>query len=130
MNISCKNSFTVCQKHCNYQKVDGVPMVHGGDMLKMMDRASAECARRFLYHSESSDSCRTVGVDKVTFLSGAYLGDIVVIKSHVKSVGKKSIKIFVECFLDKQEKDVKMSQGEFTYCSFLDGKPHPHGISL
>lgn len=122
--------FTIYPSDCNYMKVaDGSPMVHGGTMLLKMDRAAAELARKCLYNTEC-DSALTVAVQNVGFLKGAKLGDLIEIQVSFEYCGKRRMEFYVECFVEKWggEKEC-VAHGEFIFCSFKDGKPHPHGLS-
>jgi acyl-CoA hydrolase len=118
--------FTVFPDDCNYmQHLDGTPMVHGGTMLLKMDRAAAELARILIKGTECN-SVLTVGVNDVTFYHGAKLGDMIRLEVYPTAFGVKRIELLVECYVD----EVKMCDGKFVFCSFKDGKSHPHGIKL
>jgi acyl-CoA hydrolase len=123
--------FTVYPEDCNYMKVaDGSPMVHGGTMLLKMDRAAAELARKNLYNTEC-DSALTVAVHNLTFHHGAKLGDLIKIVVELQWVGKKRMHYYVECFVENWGGTHKLiADGEFVFCSFKDGKSHPHGLTL
>lgn len=124
-----RKTFTVYPSDCNYMKVaDGSPMVHGGTMLMQMDRAAAEFARKCLYDSEC-DSALTVGVNDVTFFSGAKLGDLINIDVTPLEFGNKRMEFLVQCHLEQWGgKEVLVAEGKFTFCSFKNGKSHPHGL--
>lgn len=124
-----KTWFTVYPEDCNYMKVaDGTPMVHGGTMLLKMDRAAAELARKCLYETEC-DSALTVGVENVIFHDGAKLGDLIEITVVNKEYGNKRMKFFVQCFAERWGGEKKlMAEGTFIFCSFKNGKSHPHGL--
>lgn len=131
MNIKWSKPFVVYPEDCNYMKVGNVPMVHGGAMLKYMDRSAAECVRRFLYDSPYVDASRTVGVDKICFLKPAKLGDLILVDCEVVRVTRKTIKVFVKCSIDNgNSSNIMMAHGEFTFCSFEGDNPHPHGLKL
>lgn len=124
-----QTTFTVYPSDCNYMKVNsGEPMVHGGTILLKMDRAAAELARKCLYNTEC-DSALTVGVENVIFHKGAKLGDIIDISVVDKAFGNKRMEFFVQCFVEHWggEKEL-IAEGEFIFCSFKDGKSHPHGL--
>lgn len=118
--------FTVFPSDCNYYKhEDGAPMVHGGTMLLKMDRAAAELARLTL-EGTSCNSALTVGVDNVIFHHGAKLGDMIRLEVSLFEVGIKRMTFRVECYV----KDTMMCSGLYHFCSFKDGKSHPHGVKL
>jgi len=121
-------NFCVYPEHCNYLKGDtGKPMVHGGSLLLQMDRAAANAVRIALFDSDCDES-RTVGVQDVTFFKGAELGDMIKIYSEIISLGLKRITCKVECMRVTKAGYEKMAAGTFAFCSFKDGKPHPHGL--
>jgi acyl-CoA hydrolase len=125
-----ESTFTVYPDDCNYHVVgDGkTPMVHGGTMLLKMDRVAAEHVRKLLYKTDC-DSALTVGVDKLTFYFGAKLGDLIHLYSHVVTFGMKRITVEVTCMVEEWGGDRKtMARGLFSFCTFKDGKSHPHGL--
>ena len=130
MNLKWTNSFTVYPEHCNHELGSGGTCIHGGTMLKEMDRTAAVAVRRLLYDTEC-DSSRTVGVDNLKFLYGAELGDLVVINATIVSLGLKRIEVYVEC--RKETTDIEgiiMATGTFWFVSFKEERPHPHNLAL
>ena len=132
MTYYYKTSFTVYPDDCNYLKVPGTDsaMVHGGTMLLKMDRAAAECIRKFLYETEC-DSALTVGVDDVIFYFGAKCGDLINIDAQITELGNKRITCLVSCYVEEWGGNQKlMAKGLFHFCSTKNGKSYPHNGKL
>lgn len=126
-------SFTVYPDMCNYMNVNDKPMVHGGYMLMMMDRVSAECSRRLLYSSPTqADSAVTVSVTDVTFFVGALLGDIIFLEAEVVKLGNKRIEIQVTGFREScTGSREKICEGKFIFVSRYGGDVSMnHGLVL
>ena len=91
----------------------------GGKAMAMMDEVSFMCGTRF---------CRkqlvTVSTDKIDFHKAIPSGSIVEAVARVESVGRTSLKIFVEIFLESMYKDGREMaiQGRFTFVALDDNK--------
>ncbi|MGN5956028.1 acyl-CoA thioesterase [Sphingobacterium lactis] len=91
----------------------------GGKAMAMMDEVSFMCGTRF---------CRkqlvTVSTDKIDFHKAIPSGSIVEAVARVESVGRTSLKIFVEIFLESMYKDGREMaiQGRFTFVALDDDK--------
>lgn len=120
-----RTSFTVYPEHCNYMQYEGKPMIHGGTMLLKMDRAAADCVRKLLRSSPHCKSARTVAVDNIKFNKGAALGDYLEIYCEISYLGIKSIEVEVSV---SKEDGSKMAGGNFTFVSFFNDSPYPHGL--
>jgi len=64
--------------------------VHGGNLLKLVDQASAIVAAR---HTHSN--VVTASVDRFDFISPAYIGNLVFIKASMNNVSRTSMEIGV-----------------------------------
>lgn len=91
----------------------------GGKAMAMMDEVSFMCGTRF---------CRkqlvTVSTDKIDFHKAIPSGSIVEAIAMVESVGRTSLKIAVEIFLESMYKDGRelAIQGRFTFVALDDDK--------
>ncbi len=91
----------------------------GGKAMAMMDEVSFMCGTRF---------CRkqlvTVSTDKIDFHKAIPSGSIVEAIARVESVGRTSLKIAVEIFLESMYKDGRelAIQGRFTFVALDDDK--------
>jgi acyl-CoA hydrolase len=117
--------FTVFPEHINV-----VGTLFGGTLLGKMDIAAATLARKLLYGTES-DGAVTASMDKVDFLSPGHVGDLIIIKSTLKSLGRSSMLIKCSVYReDRKGEKQKMCTGIFTFVSMKDGKPYQHGLSF
>lgn len=112
MNIKYSTSFTVMPQHANY-----MGMIFGGELLARMDIAAAECVRRLLYSTEEKLYSVTVGVNNVSFLVGALVGDLIFLECKVLNVGLKSITVGIVGYREKWENGEreKICSGEFSF---------------
>ncbi|MFZ4261136.1 acyl-CoA thioesterase [Sphingobacterium sp. HJSM2_6] len=91
----------------------------GGKAMAMMDEVAFMCGTRF---------CRkqlvTVSTDKIDFHKAIPSGSIVEAVARVESVGRTSLKIFVEIFLESMYKDGREMaiQGRFTFVALNEEK--------
>lgn len=105
-------SFTVMPCHSNY-----MTMIFGGELLARMDIAAAECIRTFLNSKSSNLYTVTVAVDKVTFLVGAEIGDLIWLECEIVRFGIKSFVVKIQGFRDQKgnPNKEKICTGEFTF---------------
>jgi acyl-CoA hydrolase len=97
--------------------------VHGGTIMRMCDEVAGIAAIR---HS----GCRvvTAGMDRMTFLSPVYVGDVVTVKATVNAAWRTSMEVGVRVEAEK------VHTGEVTHASTAyltmvalddDANPHP-----
>jgi acyl-CoA hydrolase len=124
-DIEYITDFTVFPEHINF-----VGTLFGGVLLGKMDIAAATLARKILYKTEA-DGAVTASMDKVDFLLPGNIGDLITIKSVLKSLGKSSI--LIQCKVYKEDmkgNTEKMCTAMFTFVAMKEGKPYPHGLSF
>jgi acyl-CoA hydrolase len=117
--------FTVFPEHINF-----VGTLFGGVLLGKMDIAVATLARKILYKTEA-DGAVTASMDKVDFLIPGNIGDLITIKSYLKSLGRSSI--LIQCKVYREDKFgniEKMCTAMFTFVAVKEGKPIPHKLSF
>lgn len=131
----------------------GLNMIHGGKMLKEMDRFAAVLVKRCIRDAyQNSDLVNekyieysniphgyetelysvTVGVEKVSFQAPAYLGDVVHLSGNVFSPGKTSLKVKITAQAERMNTGqiIQMGSGVFIFCVMYNGQPFRHGIIL
>ena len=95
----------------------GLNMIHGGKMLKEMDRFAAVLVKRKIRESikqmilgnlitaENSKKLYsvTVGVDKVSFQAPAFIGDVVHLSGSVTHAGKTSLKVKINAQAERMD---------------------------
>lgn len=91
----------------------------GGKAIAIMDEVSFMCATRFC-----RKSLVTVSTDKINFHKAIPSGSIVEAVARVESVGRTSLKIFVQIFLESMYEDGRelAIQGGFTFVALDDNK--------
>jgi acyl-CoA hydrolase len=117
--------FTVFPDHINFTGT-----LFGGTLLGKMDIAAATLARKLLYNTDA-DGAVTASMDKVDFLVPGYLGDLITIKSVLKSLGRTSMLIQCKVYREDRRGNVeKMCTAMFTFVAVKEGKPTPHNLSF
>lgn len=119
-----ETNFFIFPQDCNYNP----PMVFGGKMLSEMDICAAGTVRRAMYDSPVKDALTTY-VDKVRFVRGAVIKDMIFMRGEIVKIGIKSITVYVEAFVevDGGKRD-KIAEGTFTFVAYdmkeMKGVPH------
>ena len=75
--------------------LNGANRLFGGILMQWIDEAAGIVAKR---HSMSNVT--TASVDNLTFLQGAYQGDMVVIKGKMTWVGSTSMEVCVDTYVE------------------------------
>ena len=65
--------------------------MHGGDLLKLLDRVAYTCATRYSGHYAV-----TLSVDKVLFKEGIRLGELVICLASVNFTGRSSMEVGIK----------------------------------
>lgn len=117
--------FTVFPEHINFAGT-----LFGGVLLGKMDIAAATLARKLIYATEA-DGAVTASMDKVDFLVPGHVGDLITIKSVLKSLGKSSILIQCKVYREDRKGNIeKMCTAMFTFVAVRNGKSIPHKLSF
>ena len=80
--------------------LNGANRLFGGILMQWIDEVAGIVAKR---HSMSNVT--TASVDNLTFLSGAYNGDMVVIKGKMTWVGSSSMEVCVDTYVENRRGD-------------------------
>ena len=80
--------------------LNGAGRLFGGILMQWIDEVAGIVAKR---HSMSNVT--TASVDNLTFLSGAYNGDMVVIKGKMTWVGSSSMEVCVDTYVENRQGD-------------------------
>ena len=75
--------------------LNGAGRLFGGILMQWIDEVAGIVAKR---HSMSNVT--TASVDNLTFLSGAYIGDMIVIKGKMTWVGSSSMEVCVDTYVE------------------------------
>lgn len=97
--------------------------IFGGWLISQMDLGGSILA-------QSTAHCRvtTAAVDGMSFLRPVYVGDVVTCYGQVQSIGRTSLKVRIEAWVQRATDPalLRVTEGLFTYVA-LDpaGKPQP-----
>lgn len=126
MNTDFSSTFTIMPKHCNYM----FPMVFGGAFFSEMDLCAACCVNRLLHDSE----CDSAVTHKFsgTFHKPTECGDIIFLNAIVMQLGKKSVSVHVNAFVEKRAIKGKsfVAEADFVFVTKKDGEYCNHGLVL
>lgn len=88
--------------------------IFGGWVLSQMDLASGISAAEFC-----KTRVTTVGIEAMSFLKAVHVGDILSAYCRVESVGKTSMAVRVEAWVQRRMSDelMKVTEGLFTFVS-------------
>ena len=100
--------------------LNGANRLFGGILMQWIDEVAAIVAKR---HSNSNVT--TASVDNLTFLQGAFLDDLVVIKGKMTWVGNSSMEVCVDTFVENSQGERKRINNAHFMIIALDenGKP-------
>lgn len=97
--------------------------IFGGWLMSQMDLGAAIVAKNI-----SRSRVTTVAVDGMVFHNPVYVGDIVNCHARLLKVGRTSMRIDIEAWVQrgKDGELLKVTEGIFTYVAINDqGRPHP-----
>jgi acyl-CoA thioesterase YciA len=97
--------------------------IFGGWLVSQMDLGGAVLARA-ISHSRVT----TVAIDSMSFLRPVNIGDIVTVYARLLGIGRTSMKIDVEVWVQRSSDTalLKVTEGKFTYVAIDEnGRPHP-----
>jgi len=73
------------------EKANFIGTVHGGDLLRLLDKVAYACAARY-----SGSTVVTLSVDQVMFKEPIYVGELVTCYANVNHVGRSSMEIGIK----------------------------------
>ena len=100
--------------------LNGADRLFGGILMQWIDEVAGIVAKR---HSRCNVT--TASVDNLTFLKGAYQGDMVVIRGKMTWVGSSSMEVCVDTYVENpQGERVRINNAHFMMVA-LDEKDRP-----
>jgi acyl-CoA thioesterase YciA len=98
--------------------------IFGGWLLSQMDLAGSI----FAYKTTQSRNV-TVAIDAMTFRKPVYVGDVVSVYASTVRVGRTSITVHVESWVQRRNESnlILVTDGNYTYVS-IDDQGHPQAI--
>lgn len=97
--------------------------IFGGWLMSQMDLGAAIIAKNI-----SRSRVTTVAVDGMVFHNPVYVGDIVNCHAQLQKVGRTSMRIGIEAWVQRGQDGqlLRVTEGVFTYVAIDDkGRPHP-----
>lgn len=97
--------------------------IFGGWLMSQMDLGAAIVAKNI-----SRSRVTTVAVDGMVFHNPVYVGDIVNCHAQLLKVGRTSLRIGIEAWVQRGRDGqlLRVTEGVFTYVAIDDkGRPHP-----
>ena len=79
-------------------QLNGAGRLFGGILMQWIDEVAGIVAKR-----HSMCNVTTASVDNLTFLSGAYLGDMIVIRGKMTWVGSSSMEVCVDTYVENRQ---------------------------
>ena len=100
--------------------LNGANRLFGGILMQWIDEVAAIVAKR-----HCNGNVTTASVDNLTFLQGAYLDDLVVIKGKMTWVGNSSMEVCVDTYVENHQGERKRINNAHLILIALDdnGKP-------
>lgn len=96
--------------------------MHGGELLKLLDKAALTCAMRY-----SGFYAVTLSVDKVVFREPIYIGEMVTLLATVNYTGRTSMEVGIKVIAENlREKSVRHTNT----CFFTMVAMDDHGKSV
>jgi acyl-CoA hydrolase len=98
--------------------------MHGGDLLKYLDKVAYSCAMRY-----SASYVVTLSVDKVLFKQPIYIGELLTFLALVNYTGKTSMEIGIKVIAeDLVKKSLRHTNSCYVTMVALDEKGSPKAI--
>ena len=119
------HSFTVFPQDLNYSGT-----LFGGKVCQEMDLAGVKVVRRALYDT-LADGCVTASVDRIDFHKPGFLGDLIIMTSEIKSLGKSSFRVKITVNREGLKGEVEhICTADFTFVAMKNKMPFKHGLSF
>lgn len=123
--LTSAHSFTVFPQDLNYANT-----LFGGKIMAEMDIAGVKVVRRALYGT-GADGAVTASVDRIDFHKPAFLGDLIVMSSEIKSIGKSSVQVRITVNRESTIGEIEeICAANFTFVAMKDKKPFKHGLTF
>lgn len=95
--------------------------IFGGWLMAQMDIAAGICAK-----DRAEGRVVTVAVDGMVFLTPVAVGDVVSCFTEIKEIGRSSVRICVEVWVNLSVEPVKVTEGEFVFVAIdVNGRTRP-----
>ena len=117
-------------KMIHYEDINGSARLFGGRLMQWMDEVAGIAALR-----HSGAMVTTAACDNLQFKKGAYINQLVVIISRLTYVGRTSMEVRVDVYVEDQDTGIRHPINRAYYtevCVDENGKPTPvrYGLEL
>ena len=129
-NKNVEDSITECTKVVKYSDINSENRLFGGQLMSWIDEVAGVVAVR-----HSGNPVATAAVDNMQFKQGAKLDDIIVIIGKLTYVGKTSMEVRVDTYVEDRRNGMRhiMNRAYFTeVCIDEDDTPVlvPYGLNV
>ena len=120
---TCSDSVTEITKLIQYRDINGGDRLFGGRLMEWIDEAAGVAGMR-----HCGGNVVTLMVDSLKFKHGAYINDIVVLIAKVKYVGRTSMEVRVDTYVEDKPTGIRRAINHaYLTCVRVDdnGRPTP-----
>ncbi len=119
-----EHSSTILSRLMNPSDANPLGIVHGGEILKMVDEAGGLAAMR-----HAGSPVVTVRLDSMTFLEPIYVGNLVIVKAMVNWVGRTSMEVGIRVEAeDPMTGERTHTNSAYAVYVALDDQGHPRPV--
>ena len=122
------DSLTEITKLIQYRDINGQNRLFGGRLMEWIDEAAGVAAMR-----HCGGNAVTLMVDSLKFKKGAFINDIVVLTAKVTYVGKTSMEVRVDSYVEDRNSGLRRAINHaYLTCVHVDeqGRPAPIDYGL
>ncbi len=125
-----EDSRTEWMKCIQYEDINGSNRLFGGRLMEWMDEVAGIAATR-----HCGGYVTTAAIDNLQFKKGAFLNDIIVIRAKLTYVGRTSMEVRVDVYVEERDSGTRrvINRAYFTLVQVNDaGRPVPlkYGLKL
>ncbi|MCR5214721.1 MAG: acyl-CoA thioesterase [Eubacterium sp.] len=125
-----EDSRTEWMKCIQYEDINGSNRLFGGRLMEWMDEVAGIAASR-----HCGSYVTTAAIDNLQFKKGAFLNDVVVIRAKLTYVGRTSMEVRVDVYVEERETGLRrvINRAYFTLVQVnKEGRPVPlkYGLKL
>lgn len=120
---TCSDSVTEITKLIQYRDINGGDRLFGGRLMEWIDEAAGVAGMR-----HCGGNVVTLMVDSLKFKHGAYINDIVVLIAKVTYVGRTSMEVRVDTYVEDKPSGIRRAINHaYLTCVRVDndGRPTP-----
>lgn len=125
---SVSYSRSIASRILNPSHMNGLGRLHGGVLMQWIDEIAGVASLR-----HCSEPIATASVDPVSFIGPAYTGDVVTVDARVTYIGRTSLEVRVDSYIDDRQNNKKklINQAYLTEVCMGEGDiPQPINFDL